>query len=162
MAEDLNRVVLVGRLTRDAELMYTNSGYPLCKFSVAVNRRRKSGDQWVEEANFFDISLWGRRGEALNSYLVKGQQLAIEGQLKQDRWEQDGVKRSRVVVEATNIQLIGNRSDQPRGNSNNYNGGDNQYSQREPSAPTQKSQPFEQYSPPSEPVNDRFEDDIPF
>jgi len=157
MAEDINRVVLVGRLTRDAELMYTNSGFALCKFSIAVNRRRKSGDQWIEEGNFFDISIWGRRGEALNSYLVKGTQVAVEGQLRQDRWEQDGVKRSKVVVEATNIQLLGGRGEARP--SQNMNPGNSQ--QAAPKA-AQNSQPFEQYSPPTEPVNDRFEDDIPF
>lgn len=158
MAEDINRVVLVGRLTRDAELMYTNSGFALCKFSVAVNRRRKSGDQWIEEPNFFDISLWGKRGESLNSYLVKGQQVAVEGQLRQERWEQDGAKRSKITVEASNIQLLGSRGDGQRTSNSNYNAPANNQAPQQRS----QSQPFEQYSPPAEPVNDRFEDDIPF
>jgi single-strand DNA-binding protein len=146
MAEDLNRVILVGRLTRDSELTYTNSGFALCKFSLAVNRRKKSGDQWTEEANFFDVTLWGKRGEALNQYLSKGQQIAVEGQLRQERWEQDGNKRSKVVIEAQNIQLIGGKSD----------GGNSQQKQ------TSKEQPFEHYTPPAEPGNDKFDDDIPF
>lgn len=111
MAEDINRVNLIGRLTRDAELMYTNSGFALCKMSVAVNRRKKEGDRWTEEPNFFDISLWGKRGEALNQYLQKGAQIALEGHLKQERWEQDGAKRSKVIVEAENIQLLGGKKD---------------------------------------------------
>ncbi len=104
---DINHVVLVGRLTRDAELRYTASGIPVCNFAIAVNRRRKNGDEWVEEGNFFDIVLWGRQGEALNQYLVKGKQVAIDGELRQNRWEQDGQSRSRVEVVANNLQLLG-------------------------------------------------------
>ncbi len=114
---DLNRVALVGRLTRDAELRYTASGLPVCNFSVAVNRRRKNGDEWLEEASFFDIVLWGRQGEALNQYLVKGKQIAIDGELRQNRWEQDGQPRSRVEVVANTIQLLGagqGQGSQPR------------------------------------------------
>ena len=58
---DLNRVMLIGRLTRDAELKSIASGQAVCKFSLAVNRRRKNGDQWEDEANFFDVVLWGRQ-----------------------------------------------------------------------------------------------------
>jgi single-strand DNA-binding protein len=104
---DINHVVLVGRLTRDAELKYTAGGQAVCKFSVAVNRRRKSGDQWVDEANFFDIVLWGRQGESINQYLVKGKVVGVDGELRQDRWEQDGQNRSRVEIVASNIQLLG-------------------------------------------------------
>ena len=104
---DINHVVLVGRLTRDAELKYTSGGQAVCKFSIAVNRRRKSGDQWVDEANFFDIVLWGRQGESLNQYLVKGKLVGVDGELRQDRWEQDGQNRSKVEIVANNIQLLG-------------------------------------------------------
>ncbi|MDR1373704.1 MAG: single-stranded DNA-binding protein, partial [Treponema sp.] len=82
---DLNHAVLIGRLTRDAELKYTANGQAVCKFSIAVNRRKKSGDQWVDEANFFDIVLWGRQGESLNQYLVKGKLVGVDGELRQDR-----------------------------------------------------------------------------
>lgn len=177
MADDINKVMLVGRLTRDAELMYTNSGYALCKFSLAVNRRRKQGDQWVDEANYFDLNLWGRRGEALNSYLTKGTQVAVEGQLRQERWEQDGMKRSKVTIEAVNIQLLGSRSDssgsyqgggQSYGAPQQQGGGHNQPSPRPSGAPQGQRQPsqggqsFESYTPPSQPSGDDYEDDIPF
>lgn len=109
MSEDLNRIILVGRLTRDAELQYTNSGVAIAKMGLACNRRRKQGDQWVDEANFFDVTLFGKRGESLIQYLTKGSQIAVEGQLKQDRWDQDGVKRSKVTIEANNIQLLGGK-----------------------------------------------------
>ena len=104
---DINHVVLVGRLTRDAELRYSNSGFPICKFSIAINRRRKQGDQWVDEANFFDVTLMGRSGEAIHQYLQKGKQVGVQGELRQDRWEQDGQRRSRVEVFAQNVQLLG-------------------------------------------------------
>ena len=104
---DINHVVLVGRLTRDAELKYTASGQAVCKFSIAVNRRRKNGDQWEDEANFFDVVLWGRQGESLNQYLQKGKSVGVDGELRQDRWQQDGQNRSKVEIVANNIQLLG-------------------------------------------------------
>lgn len=146
MSEDLNRTILVGRLTKNAELAYTNSGYPLCKMSIAVNRRKKDGDQWTEEANFFDLTLWGKRGESLNQYLTKGQQVAVEGQLRQDRWERDGQKRSRVVIEVQNIQLIGSKAESKQQNDS--------FSAKDTSR-------MDGYKPPTDPVA-TFEDDIPF
>ncbi|MDY7029841.1 MAG: single-stranded DNA-binding protein [Spirochaetota bacterium] len=107
MANDINSVVLVGRLTRDAELKYTASGTAVCKFSIAVNRSRKTGDTWGEEAHFFDIVLWGRQGEAIHQYLGKGKQIAVQGELRQSRWEQNGQNRSKVEVHALNVQLLG-------------------------------------------------------
>jgi single-strand DNA-binding protein len=104
---DVNHVILIGRLTRDSELKYTSGGMAVCKFAIAVNRRRKNGDQWVEEASFFDIVLWGRTGETLNQYLVKGKQIAVEGELHQNRWEQDGQSRSKIEIMANNVQLLG-------------------------------------------------------
>ena len=104
---DVNHVVLIGRLTRDAELKYTSGGMAVCKFAIAVNRRRKQGEQWVDEASFFDIVLWGKSGESLNQYLVKGKQVAVEGELRQNRWEQDGQPRSKVEIMANNVQLLG-------------------------------------------------------
>lgn len=112
---DLNSVNLVGRLTRGAELKYTGSGTPVTKLGLAVNRRTKKGEEWTEEASFFDIVVWGRQGEALNPYLVKGKQLAIKGRLQQDRWEKDGQKKSRVLVVAEDVQLLGGGSDKDNG-----------------------------------------------
>jgi single-strand DNA-binding protein len=103
---DINHVTLVGRLTRDAELK--ENGFAVSNFSIAVNCKRKRGDDWVDEANFFDIVLFGRQAESLHQYLVKGKQIAIDGELKQDRWQtQDGQNRSKVVVIANSIQLLG-------------------------------------------------------
>lgn len=106
---DINRVTLVGRLTRDAELKYTPGGTAVCKFSVAVNRYRKSGEQRAEETSFLDVTVWGRTGEAVARYLTKGRQVAVDGELRQSRWEQDGQPRSRIEIIAASVQLVGGR-----------------------------------------------------
>jgi single-strand DNA-binding protein len=123
MSEDINSCTVVGRLTRDAELKYTNGGSAVTKFSIAVNRSVKKGDQWEEEASFIDISLWGRRGEALNQYLHRGQKIAVAGSLVQDRWEQDGQNRNRVYIKADNIQLLGDKQQGCQQGGNNYPSG---------------------------------------
>ncbi len=111
---DVNHATLIGRLTRDAALTYTSGGMAVCKFAIAVNKRRKQGEQWVDEANFFDIVLWGKQGESLNQYLVKGKQVAVEGELHQNRWEQDGQSRSKIEINANNVQLLGGGDKAPR------------------------------------------------
>ena len=107
---DINQVVLVGRLTRDVELKYTNTGFAIANLSLAVNRRVKKDDTWQDEGNFFNCVLLGKRAEALAQYRVKGKQIGIQGELKQDRWEQAGQPRSRVEIFVTDIQLLGGRS----------------------------------------------------
>lgn len=109
--EDINCVVINGRLVRDSELSYTNSGTAICKFSIASNGRKKVGDSYQDEAHFFDVTVWAKRGEALHQYLLKGVAVSCSGHLKQERWEKDGQKRSKVSIEATNIQLLGGKSD---------------------------------------------------
>ena len=107
MANDLNCVFIVGRLTRDMSLTYTSGGMAIGKFSLAVNRKKKSGEQWVDEASFFDVTCFGKTAENLSQYMTKGKQVGVDGSLHQDRWEQDGQNRSRVVINADNIQLLG-------------------------------------------------------
>jgi single-strand DNA-binding protein len=150
---DINHVVLVGRLTRDAELKYTAGGQAVCKFSVAVNRRKKSGEQWVDEANFFDIVLWGRQGESLNQYLLKGKQVGVDGELRQDRWEQDGQNRSKVEIVANNLQLLGGNS------SASGSGGGGSYQERRvgEDRPARTEGPVDGGG-----GTDGFTDDIPF
>jgi single-strand DNA-binding protein len=144
---DLNHVVLIGRLTRDAELKYTANGQAVCKFSIAVNRRKKNGDQWEDEPNFFDIVLWGRQGESLNQYLVKGKQVGVDGELRQDRWQQDGQNRSKVEIVANNIQLVGGN---PGAGGGSSGGG---YQERRDGG---------QDKPAPKEHDDGFTDDIPF
>ena len=118
---DLNRVVLIGRLTRDAELR--QNGTIISSFSIAVNRKRKQGDEWVDEANFFDVCLFGKQAESLQKYLTKGKQVAIDGELKQDRWEKDGQNRSKVVVISNSIQLLGGGNGSSNESSNSHDNG---------------------------------------
>lgn len=106
---DINHVVLVGRLTRDAELRYTNSGSAVANISLAINTRRRRDDQWVDEAHFFDAVVWGKTAESLSPYLTRGKQIGLEGELRQNRWEQDGQRRSKVEIFTRNIQLLGGR-----------------------------------------------------
>ena len=117
---DLNHVVLIGRLTQDLgsderSFGYVGNGQARANVSIAVNRSKKSGDQWVEEANFFNVTIWGKTAENLKPYLTKGKQICVEGHLKQDRWEKDGQKQSRVTIVADNVQLLGGRGDNSQG-----------------------------------------------
>lgn len=116
MANDINVVVLVGRLVRDCEIRTTNNGASVCRFSIAVNRRKRVGDRWEDEVNFFNIVLWGRQGEALQQYLTKGRQVSIQGELRQNRWEQNGQSRSTVEIMATNVELLSSNSTGSTGN----------------------------------------------
>ena len=117
MASDLNNINIVGRLTKDAELKYTNSGFQITTMSLASNRSVKKNDQWQDEASFFDLKLLGKRGESLINYLKKGTQLAVTGELVQERWEQDGQKRSKVIIQVNNIQLLGGNKSEGSNNS---------------------------------------------
>ncbi len=157
---DLNHVMLIGRLTRDAELKYTQNGFAISNFSIAVNRRRKSGDQWVDEVSYFEINLFGKVAESLKQYLLKGKQIAVDGELRQDRWEQDGQSRSKVIVVANNVQLLGGNSSPSQGSSS--------YSRPEQSSgggyQQQQNSYQNSYDPgPAYSANDSdFPEDIPF
>nr|BDD44988.1 single-stranded DNA-binding protein [Spirochaetaceae bacterium] len=108
----MNNVSLIGRLVRDAELKFTNGGNAICEFSLAVNERKKQGDQWVDVANYFDVTLFGRRGEALQQYLGKGKQVGVDGRLQQQRWQtSEGQNRSKVVIIARDVDLLGGREE---------------------------------------------------
>lgn len=107
---DINRVIEVGHLTKDAEVSYTPGGMAIAKMSIAVNRSVKGSDgRWMDEANYFDVQLFGKQAEGLKPYLTKGKQIAVDGYLKQDRWEKDGQKHSTVKINANDIQLLGGK-----------------------------------------------------
>jgi single-strand DNA-binding protein len=108
---DINHVIEIGRLTRDAEVSYTPGGMAVGKISIAVNRRVKKGQEWVDEANYFDVSVFGKQAEGLKPYLTKGKQVCVDGYLKQDRWQdqQTGQNRSAVKIVANDIQLLGGK-----------------------------------------------------
>ncbi len=153
---DINHVVLVGRLTRNAELKYTNNGSAVSKFGLAINQRRKKDDQWVDEVHFFDVVVWGKTAESISQYLVKGKQVGVEGQLRQNRWEQDGQARSKVEISATNVMLLGSGSGGGGGSGSSGGGGARQ------SAPSGEPKGGGDFPEGGAPAPDTFEDDIPF
>ena len=104
---DINVVILVGRLTRDPELRYTPAGTAVTSFGLAVNNRRKVGDEWKEEPCFVDVKIFGRMAETSSEYLSKGRQCAVEGRLSYSKWEKDGQTRSKLEIIANNIQFLG-------------------------------------------------------
>lgn len=107
---DVNSVVLVGRIVRDVwrnSIRYLASGTAVLNFSIAVNESFKDGDRWTEKPSFFDVSFYGRQAEGLQQYLIKGKQIAVNGTLQQQRWQKDGQVKSKVVIVAKMIQLLG-------------------------------------------------------
>lgn len=141
MAGDVNSVVLVGRLTRESEIRYSQGGGVVVRFSIAINRRKRTGDnRWEDEVNYFDCVYFGKAAEAVNQYLEKGRQVAIQGELRQNKWEQDGQSRSRVEIMVNTLQLLGGSQGGARDN------GDSYQSQPRNSAPS-RGQNGGQYSP---------------
>jgi single-strand DNA-binding protein len=117
-ATNINRVVITGNLTRDPELRSTPNGMSICGLRVAVNGRRKDGEtgQWVDKANYFDVTVFGAQGDNCAQYLAKGRPVAIEGRLNWREWEaQDGSKRQSVDIIADTVQFLGSR-DAPQSN----------------------------------------------
>ena len=108
----MNRVILMGYLTRDPELRHTPRGGEVAVFGLAVNRFFADADgNRQEEVSFFDVEAWARRGEVIAEYLHKGDPILIEGRLKQERWQdQEGQNRSKVKAVVENFQFVGNRS----------------------------------------------------
>jgi single-strand DNA-binding protein len=105
-----NRVILLGNLTRDPELRYTQSGLAVTDIGLAVNERRKTQNgEWVDETVFVDITLWGRTAEIAGEYLSKGSPALFEGRLKLDTWEKDGQKHSKLKVVGDRLQLLGSK-----------------------------------------------------
>lgn len=105
---DLNSLQIVGNLTKDAELKYIANGMAVCKMSIAVNRSFKKNDAWQDETSFFDVEAWGKLAERLSG-VSKGQRVLVIGSLKQESWEKDGVKQSKVKIVADSVELIQRR-----------------------------------------------------
>lgn len=141
---DINHVIVIGRLTRDIDqrdFAYTTGGTARLNLSIAVNRSEKRNGAWQDKVSYFDVTVWGKTAENIKAYLLKGKQVAIAGQLDQQRWEKDGIKYSKVVIIADSVQLLG-------GNENGQQ-----------SAP-QAQQPAGEYQ--SAESGDDFPEDIPF
>lgn len=127
MSKSINQVILMGNLTRDPELRTTPSGQSVCSFSLAVNRSWQGQDGSQQDAvDYFDITAWGKLGELVNQYLSKGRKCLVQGRLSQRSWEQEGQKRSKVEVVASDVTFLdgggaggeGGGSSAPRSSSN--------------------------------------------
>ena len=108
---NLNKVMLIGNLTRDPELKYTPSGTAVAEFGLAVNRNYKQGDEWKKDVCYIDITVWSRQAENCAEYLKKGSQVFIEGRLRFNSWESEGKKRSKLDVVADNVLFLSKKTD---------------------------------------------------
>jgi single-strand DNA-binding protein len=121
---NINRVVLVGNLTKDPELRHTPGGTPVCSLRIAVNsRRRDESGNWVDKPNYFDVSVFGNQAESCSQYLSKGRPVGIDGRLDWREWDaQDGTKRQAVQIIAESVQFLGSRD-----SGGEFGGGGNQF-----------------------------------
>ena len=173
----LNKVFLMGNLTREPELRYTPGGAAVCEFGIAINRTFTSNNQTREEVCFVDIVVWGKSGELCQRYLSKGSQALIEGRLQYDQWEDKttGRRSSRLRVVADNVQFVGARREGGEGaapapqqggyRNNNAMGNQGAYNRPAPQQGGYQSAPMPGGMPPmpQEAFNpDAGEDDIPF
>lgn len=110
---NINRAIIAGNLVRDAELRHAQSGLAVMTFGVAVNESRKnpSTGEWEDYANFIDCTMMGDRAEKLSEHLVKGTRVAVDGRLRQSRWEKDGQKRSKVEVMVEQVEFLSRRDE---------------------------------------------------
>jgi single-strand DNA-binding protein len=166
----LNKVMLIGNLTRDPEVRYTPKGSPVADLAIAVNRvyTADNGEK-REEVTYVDIVLWAKLAELAGQYLHKGRPIFVEGRLQMDQWEDKatGQKRSRLRVVGENIQFLDSRRD-----SGNQGGGEEGGGGKPPaSRPAQRPQPAKQQAAAASsseefgegPITDGMEDDnIPF
>jgi single-strand DNA-binding protein len=107
MMASFNRVVLIGNMTRAPELRHIPSGLAVTDIGLAVNDRRKTQTgEWVDETSFIDVTIWGRQAEVICQYTTKGSPILVEGRLKQDTWEQEGQKRSKLKVICEKMILL--------------------------------------------------------
>ncbi len=113
MPADLNRVTLVGRLTRDPELRHSGGGDPICSIRLAVSSRsRGDGGEWGDRSNYFDVTVFGRQAETASTYLSKGRRIGVDGRLSWREWQaQDGSKRQSVEVIANDVFFLDSRGE---------------------------------------------------
>ncbi len=166
---NLNRVMLMGNLTRDPELRYTNSNMAVINFGLAINRRwrNQAGDQ-QEETVFVDCEAWGKQAETINQYLKKGRPVYLEGRLKLDQWEdKEGQKRSKLKVVVEGFQFIDARQG-AAGEDSGHDGSDREHHGQSsrggprPSGQRPSSSPSPAPSPAPGPHEAMDEGSIPF
>jgi single-strand DNA-binding protein len=158
---NLNRVLLMGNLTRDPELRYTPNNQAVCNVGIAVNRRwRNQQGEQQEETTFVDCEAWGRAAEVINQYMKKGRPIFVEGRLKLDQWQdKDGGNRSKLKVVVESFQFVDSREGGggDGGGSSNYQSSGAARQSRGGGESNQSSNA--PMTDPHEPVE---EDDIPF
>lgn len=114
MAQNINSVVLTGNLTRDPEMRQARGDLSICSLRLAVNGRRRdaASGEWVDDPNFFDVTVFGRLADNCANYLSKGRPVAVSGRLDWREWETpEGQKRQAVQVIADSVQFLGGRDD---------------------------------------------------
>lgn len=163
---NLNKVMLIGNLTRDPEVRYTPKGTAIAELGLAVNRNytTESGEK-KEEVTFVDVELWGRQAEIAGEYLKKGRPVFIEGRLKLDSWEdkQTGQKKSKLRVVGEGMQFLGSREGGGGGGGDEYGGGSSSGGGGgKPAAQKFNKPPAQKPAQPSDPELEPDEDDIPF
>jgi single-strand DNA-binding protein len=151
----LNKVLLIGNLTRDPELRYTPGGLAVCNFTIAINSfYNDSQGQKQKDTCFMRVTVWGKSGEACSQYLAKGRPVFVEGRLKSRNWEaENGEKRSAVDVVADRVQFLGGGP----GEGGEGGGG----GRGKPSAPRSSAPDMDDMGPPAD-MGGGPEDDIPF
>lgn len=107
MSISINNLTISGNLTRDIEIRQTQSGTSVASFSIACNR--KYNDK--EEVSYFNVTVWGKLAEICGKFIGKGSSVIIVGRIKQDRWEQDGVNKQSVKIEASEVQFVGSKKE---------------------------------------------------
>jgi single-strand DNA-binding protein len=154
---NLNKVMLIGNLTRDPEIKYTPKGTAVAQLGLAINRfwSNDAGEK-QEETTFVDVELWGRQAEVAGEYLKKGRPVFIEGRLKLDTWDDKttGQKRSKMKVVGEQLQLLGSREGGGGGGSGGENSEGPRASANRPAPPPKRPAP--------DPDLDTPEDDVPF
>lgn len=157
----VNTVSIAGNLTRDPEVRVTSGGLSVMQFGVAVNERRKDSQtgEWEDYASFIDCTLFGKRAQALEPYLRKGDKVAVQGRLRQDRWQaQDGTNRSKVGVIVDELDFMSRRD---RADSAVYSPSNGGYGQNTNQPPRERQTGgYAASQPPATPS--LYDEDIPF
>jgi len=107
----MNKVTISGNITRDIESKFTQSGMAIASFGVAVNERRKKGEEWVDTVHFIDVTAFGKKAEAIAQYMQKGSKILIDGKLDFQQWEKDGQKRSKLAVILNEFEFMGGKQE---------------------------------------------------